>query len=87
MFKILISKKAKKELAKFTKEQQAIIRADILLLKKFPQIQKTKKLKGENDLFRTRGSNFRIIFKVLKNTEVIKITHIRKRNEKTYKNL
>jgi mRNA interferase RelE/StbE len=83
--KILIGKIAKKELDRVSKSEILKIRSKILNLKNFPEVDNIKKLKLFQDLFRLRSGNYRVVFKV--ENDVIKITHIRLRNEKTYKNL
>ena len=83
--KILIGKIAKKELDRVSKSEILKIRSKILNLKNFPEVDNIKKLKSFQDLFRLRSGNYRVVFKV--ENDVIKITHIRLRNEKTYKNL
>ncbi len=87
MFKIQIARSAMKELNDFSDEEIFKIRKKILELKKFPDIQNCKKLQSEKTLFRLRIGKFRVIFAVFKSEEIIKITRVRLRNEKTYKNL
>jgi len=87
MFKLKIARSAMKELHNFSDTEISKIREKILELKKFPDIQNCKKLQNEEKLFRLRVGKFRVIFAVFKSEEIIKITRVRLRNEKTYKNL
>lgn len=88
MYKLLIAKKAEKELENLSKETKEYTRLEILKLKDFPGVTSDiKKLKRGNKLFRLRKKQIRVIFEVSKAEKMIRISHIKKRNERTYKNL
>jgi len=85
MFKVKITKSAKKEFKKIDKKDQKVISIKILALKS--SFTGIKKLKGFSNTFRIRAGSFRIVFEMLSEEKILKITYIRKRNEKTFKNI
>ncbi|MCF7830789.1 type II toxin-antitoxin system RelE/ParE family toxin [Candidatus Gracilibacteria bacterium] len=87
MFSILISRAAQKEFDSIPRPLQKRMKEIILKLENFSKLSGAKKLKGEKTIFRIRSGNYRIIFAVEEQNKVIKITHIRKRDDQTYRNL
>lgn len=86
MFVIYISKKAKRELKNVPGFMESKIMKHLQTLESFPEID-CKKIKFEQDCFRTRVGEYRVIFSVDFSEKVIKITHIRRRTSKTYRNI
>ena len=67
------------------KEKEALILLLLQIKKDHSKIPGLKKLKGKNDYYRVRFSQYRIIFIIKKSgTEIRRIT---KRNDSTYKDL
>lgn len=58
-----------------------------LLLKSEPRPRKVKKIVGMHNLYRIRSGNYRLIYFVDDSRKEVKITHIRKRDNNTYKRL
>ena len=85
MLNIKISKKALKEFKAIPKNDQRNIKEKILLLKKNFGGADVRKICNEKKVFRLRVGKFRVIFNFFDNEKIIKIKHIRRRNEKTYK--
>ena len=83
MFDIEITESAQKEFKKIDKKNQGIISKKILTLKN--GLSGTKRLSGFKNIFRVRAGNFRIIFEITSPEKILKITYIRRRNEKTFK--
>lgn len=87
MYRIFIAQNTKKKFLKLPPLEQEKLRKQILLLKDFPSTKNIKKLTEKAPFWRLKFSKYRIIFAVEKESREIKITHLRKRNEKTYRNL
>jgi len=85
MLKIVIAKKALKELKKISQEDQKIIKEKVLFLKNGFNNLDVKRICNERKVFRLRVRNFRVIFNFLDHEKTIKIKHVRRRNEKTYR--
>jgi mRNA interferase RelE/StbE len=66
-------------------KNQSLISVKIANLKNFPKITGARKLHFRESFFRIRAGDFRIFFEILNTDKIVKITHIRRRNEKTYK--
>jgi len=85
MFLVLISKSAKKFLLNIEVNSRERLKKKMLSLENFPEVVNVKKIQGRDNLFRLRAGNFRVVFKVFKKSREIKITIVRRRNERTYK--
>ena len=73
--KILITKKAQKELDKIPDPLASNIRDDILILKDNPYPENSKKLQGQEN-YRIRIGSFRVIYTIDKNRKEITILRI-----------
>ena len=79
---ILISKKALKELKNIPESDRKVIKDRISKLAYFPFAHlDVKKLKGNQNVYRLRSGNYRIIFEYFKDERVIKILKIGKRSD------
>jgi mRNA interferase RelE/StbE len=89
MFQIFIEKRAQKEFSKIPTDFQFLVRKKILELKQFPELSNIKRLESTEtrDTFRLRVGDFRVVFVVFSSEKIIRITYIRRRNERTYKDL
>ena len=78
--KILISKKAVKELKNIPKNDRELIKDRISKLTFFPIIRlDVKKLKGYQNVYRLRVGDYRIIFEYPKDQRTIRILKVGKR--------
>ena len=76
-----ITKKAYKQIGKFSKEDARAIYAALETLRDWPDCRNVKSLTARED-YRLRIGDFRAIFEVEGKT--IRITEVRRRNEHTY---
>jgi mRNA-degrading endonuclease RelE of RelBE toxin-antitoxin system len=85
MNKVEWTKKAAKQLRKLPQAVQGELYDAGESLAGWPNVENIKKLSGRND-WRLRHGNYRIIFFILPtgNITIIKITEVRKRDERTY---
>ncbi len=74
VYTINFTKSAKKEFLKLPKKTQTNFEEILLLLAKNPytEILKIKKLKGQEDLFRVRSGDYRLVY-FINNKEVVVI--------------
>lgn len=87
MYTIFIAKNTQKQFSKLPTKTQENLKTNILSLKEFPNLKNIKKLTDQDPFWRLKSGKYRVIFAVEKESQLIKITHIRQRNEKTYKQL
>ena len=81
--KVEVKKSASKSLAKIPKRERAIIEGILLKLKSLNRvldIDNDGKLKGKKDRYKIRVGDYRIIYKVESQTEIL-ITSIRHRKD------
>jgi len=83
MLEIEIARTAQKEFLHYNAKDQKIITQKILNLESGSLVG-VKKLVTQENIFRIRAGNFRIIFEKLPGN-ILKIARIRRRNEKTYR--
>lgn len=73
-YRIEFTRKALKNLSKIPQNYQALILAKIELLSENPfESQNVKNLKGENDYYRLRVADFRVIFQLINKDLIILI--------------
>lgn len=83
--RILIAKKALKELREIPEKDRELIKDRISKLAFFPIVHlDVKKLKGFEKTYRLRVGEYRVIFEFEKDEKVIKILKIGKRSEVYY---
>ena len=79
--RVLISKSALKELRSIPSRDREAVKNKIAKLAFFPLVRlDVKKLKGQQDIFRLRVGEYRVIFEYGKNERVVKILKIGKRS-------
>lgn len=83
-FKIEIAEEAQMEFQNFDAKTQKIVARKILNLEN-GELFGVKKLVAHKNVFRIRAGNFRVIFEIYFSKKFIKITRVRRRNEKTYR--
>jgi mRNA interferase RelE/StbE len=80
-YKIIISPKAHKSIDNLPKEARINIVNKIEALKSNLSILDIKKLQGHKDLYRIRSADYRIVFQILKNKQLIVIGLVAHRKE------
>lgn len=78
MYKIIFTKSAAKELKKLSNQLIARIVPEIQALATEPRPTNCKKLKGEENRYRTRVGDYRILYSIedtIKIVEIVKIGH------------
>jgi mRNA interferase RelE/StbE len=80
-YSIILARTAEKELSTLPKEDIRKIAASIDNLELNPRPRGFKKLKGQEDLYRIRTGNFRIVYTVDDNRKVIRVLIIRNRKD------
>lgn len=81
MYKILFKKSAVKELAKLPENEQINIIQKVNALKEEPYPSGIRKLLGQDDVFRIRIGNYRVIYIVHNNELIIEIIRIKHRKD------
>ena len=85
-YEIVYEPPASKRLKKLKSNRDAVQSA-IDNLANDPRPDGVRKLAGEDELYRIHIDQWRVIYAVSDDEQVVIIAHIRPRNEKTYKNL
>ncbi|HPW87693.1 MAG TPA: type II toxin-antitoxin system RelE/ParE family toxin [Kaistella chaponensis] len=81
-YKIEFTRKALKNLSKISSKYQVLIIDKLELLSKNPfEAQNVKNLKGENDFYRLRVADYRIIFQIINKELVILVIDINHRKD------
>jgi len=81
-YKIEFTRKALKNLSKISSKYQVLIIDKLELLSKNPfEAQNIKNLKGENDFYRLRVADYRIIFQIINKELVILVIDINHRKD------
>ena len=86
MFQIYLLKEAEKELSRLPTKTQNKIREQIKTLANFPRVRNCVKIIGHEDTFRLRVGDYRALFKVYGDKNVIVVTGIGHRG-RIYKKL
>jgi mRNA interferase RelE/StbE len=86
MRKVLISEKSAKQINKFPDKDQDFVLNTLALLEKGERNLDIKKIQGENNLFRIRKGNYRILFEINKINDTFEILEVATR-EKSYRKL
>jgi len=76
-----LSSKAFRVLSKLDKNSKIRILKKLKILEDTPFPHGFKKLRGEEDIYRLRTGNLRILYKLLKSERVVLIFRIEKRNK------
>jgi mRNA interferase RelE/StbE len=84
MYKILIERRAERDLDGMEKVMRKRIIARILLLQDNPRIN-AKKIEGSRNAWRIRIGDWRVIYEINDKAKEVKIYRIKRRSESTYK--
>ena len=81
-YKIEFTRKALKNLSKISSKYQVLIIDKLELLSENPfEAQNVKNLKGENDFYRLRVADYRIIFQIINKELVVLVIDINHRKD------
>ena len=81
MYQIQILPKAKRQLKSIPNQMQTLLKDAIRNLSENPRPQGVKKLSGEDNLYRIRIRNYRVIYKIEDNILLILIVSVGHRRE------
>ena len=81
MYQIQIVPKAKRQLKAIPRQMQTLLKDAIRELSETPRPQGVKKLSGEDNLYRIRIRNYRVIYKIEDNILLILIVAIGHRRD------
>ncbi|MGK2863148.1 MAG: type II toxin-antitoxin system RelE family toxin [Chitinophagaceae bacterium] len=81
MYRITFKRSAQKELADISKPYNQNIVTAIDKLAEDPRPDGVKKLKGENNAYRIRVSNYRVIYTIEEVIKIVEIQRIRHRKD------
>ena len=80
-YRVELTSKARRELAALPRDAQERIDARILALSEEPRPPGSKKLEGEDDLYRIRVGDYRIVYRVDDKVLVVLVVRIGHRRE------
>jgi mRNA-degrading endonuclease RelE of RelBE toxin-antitoxin system len=80
--KIVVARSFRQDIKKIAKNKRSDIYAAIDALALWPDVRNVKALVGRKNEFRLRLGGYRIFFEII--DDHIVITHVRKRDERTY---
>ncbi|MFH0834181.1 MAG: type II toxin-antitoxin system RelE/ParE family toxin [Patescibacteria group bacterium] len=83
-WRVEIFSKAKKQIKRLPRFDQVGILGILESLEINPYQGDLQKLKGEENVWRRRVGNYRIIFEIVKSTMVVLVQDIKRRSSKTY---
>lgn len=83
-WRIIISDSAKKNISRLPKNDSKLIEKTIDQMELNPFGGDIVKLSGEENIWRRRIGNHRIIFEILSKKNIIYIYHVKRRTSKTY---
>ena len=86
MFEILIEERAEKDIKSIPKNISNNICKKILLLAKNPKPRGSKKLSRNNNFYRLRFGEYRILYEISEKIKIVRIFRVRHRSE-VYRNL
>lgn len=85
MYKLLFHPQVEKQLAKVPKKNAKRLAKKIRALKENPRPSQSKHL--DQEMYRLRDGDYRVVYAVFDNDEVVFIGKVARRTEKTYKDL
>jgi len=83
-WRVIVADCVRKQIRRFPRGYAAKIRRAIDEMEDNPFLGDIRKLSGEQNVFRRRVGNFRVIFEVLSRERVVLIYDIRRRTSSTY---
>ncbi len=81
IYKVEIFKEALKQIRKLPTELQSRIQSKIDELAKEPRPNGVKKIKGKDETYRIKVSNYRVIYSIFDNVLVVNVVQIKHRSE------
>ncbi len=85
MYKLLLHPRVEKQLSKIPKKNARSLADKIRALKENPRPEQSKHL--DRQMYRLRDGDYRVIYAVFDDDEVVFVGKVARRNEKTYRDM